>query len=150
MQVIKIGRVDVGCVRMAEDIDQWRATEKAVMHHRGSLKRGAVPSLATVHHFMALHLWDCRCSKIQPRKTVQLYKLTVQNSCEAMWNVDVQKFSGPEKGSLFHRECAGRICSFVVDPKSLRPFSCFARPVMWCCVRRWSQSEVAGELRQLR
>ena len=29
--------------------------------------------------------------------------------------MECEKLAGPEKGSLFHRECAGRICSFEVD-----------------------------------
>jgi hypothetical protein len=32
-----------------------------------------------------------------------------------MWNVDVQVFAGPAKRSLFHRACAGRVCSYVAD-----------------------------------
>jgi hypothetical protein len=32
-----------------------------------------------------------------------------------MWNVDVQKYAGPEKGSLYHRACAGTVCGYVAD-----------------------------------
>ncbi|PNF21194.1 hypothetical protein B7P43_G05109 [Cryptotermes secundus] len=84
-----------------------------------------------------------------------------------MWNVSVQKLAGPEKGSLFRCECAGRICSFVVDQVfTAIQLVCPAGDVVlralvgtaaygvgWrvaaAALAAWSQSEVAGELRQL-
>ena len=63
---------------------------------------------------------------------------------------NVQKLAGLEKGSLFHRECAGRIFSFVVDRVVAVQLVCLASDVALCVpVGTTAYGAIAGELRHL-
>ena len=66
--------------------------------------------------------------------------------------MECQKLAGTEKGSLFHRDCPGRICSFVVDQIFMAvQLVCSASNAVLCVpVGAAAYGTVAGELLQLR
>ena len=65
--------------------------------------------------------------------------------------MECQNLAGPEKGSLFHRECTGRICSSVVDQvfMAIQLVCPAGNVVLRVPVGTAAYSAVAGELRQL-